>query len=69
MPLIDACAKLGISPCTKGREIEIGRFLCAVPDVSDRVMLSPAGGGGAVACDTVTLTLLELAVLPVWSET
>jgi hypothetical protein len=69
VPLIDACAKLAISPCAKGREIEIGLLLCAVPDVSDKVMLSPVGGGGGVPWDTVTLTVLELAVLPAWSVT
>src|SRR5215469_7341148 len=65
VPLIDACAKSEISPCTNARAIETGRFVWPAPEASDMVTLSPAGGGGGGAdCDTVTSTLLEVTLFP-----
>src|ERR1700722_11247039 len=65
VPPIDACAKFRISPCTKGREMETGRFVWPKPDPSVIVTSSPTGGGGGVVdCETLTVTLLEVAVLP-----
>src|ERR1700756_118509 len=67
VPLIDACAKSGISPCTNAREIETGRFVWPEPEASDIVTSSPAGGGsegGGADCETVTFTLLEVTLFP-----
>src|SRR5579859_1806394 len=67
-PLIEACAKLAISPCANAREIEMGRFVCPEPVESVMVTLSPAGGGGEpVGCDTTTVTPLEVALFPLLS--
>jgi hypothetical protein len=70
VPLIDAWAKPGISPCTNARAIETGWFVWPEPEASDIVTLSPAGGGGGgVECETVTFTLLEIALFPELSFT
>ena len=70
LPLMDAWAKSAISPSTNARAIETARFVWPEPDASDMVTSSPAGGGGGGPdCDTVTFTLLDVALFPDMSVT